>query len=54
MLVCNEPHLIHEYSGGMARKVNNVCVACLLDAFTGRKALIDDRMAFLSIRAEVE
>jgi type II secretory pathway predicted ATPase ExeA len=35
-------HRIHEYSGGIARKVNNVCTACLLDAFAQRKVLIDD------------
>lgn len=36
--------LIHEYSGGVARKVNNVCTACLLNAFAQRKQLVDDRM----------
>ncbi len=36
--------IIHEYSGGVARKVNNVCTACLLDAFAQRKSLVDDRM----------
>jgi type II secretory pathway predicted ATPase ExeA len=36
--------LIHEYSGGIARKVNNVCTACLLDAFAQRRNLVDDRM----------
>lgn len=36
--------IIHEHSGGVARKVNNVCTACLLDAFAQRKSLVDDRM----------
>jgi general secretion pathway protein A len=35
---------IHEYSGGIARKVNNICAACLLDAFAQRKMLVDDYM----------
>lgn len=44
--------VIHEYAGGMARKVNNVCVACLLDAFAGRKTLIDDRMVKVVLENE--
>lgn len=36
--------LIHECSGGIARKVNNLCAACLLDAFAQRKLLVDDQM----------
>jgi general secretion pathway protein A len=44
--------VIHEYAGGMARKVNNVCVACLLDAFAQRKTLIDDRMVKIVLENE--
>jgi type II secretory pathway predicted ATPase ExeA len=36
--------LIHECSAGIARKVNNLCSACLLDAFAQRKLLVDDHM----------
>ncbi|MCL4513996.1 MAG: AAA family ATPase [Firmicutes bacterium] len=36
--------VIHDFTGGIARKVNKVCTACLLDACTQRKILIDDRM----------
>jgi len=36
--------VIHDFTGGVGRKVNNVCLACLLDACTQRKILIDDRM----------
>jgi len=44
--------VIHEYCSGIARKVNNVCVACLLDAFAGRKTLIDDRMVKVVLENE--
>lgn len=44
--------VIHEYCGGIARKVNNVCVACLLDAFAARKNLIDDRMVKVVLENE--
>jgi len=44
--------VIHEYCGGIARKVNNVCVACLLDAFAQRKTLIDDRMVKVVLENE--
>lgn len=44
--------VIHEYCSGIARKVNNVCVACLLDAFVGRKTLIDDRMVKVVLENE--
>jgi len=44
--------VIHEHCGGIARKVNNVCVACLLDAFAQRKTLIDDRMVKVVLENE--
>jgi len=44
--------VIHEYCCGIARKVNNVCVACLLDAFAERKNLIDDRMVRVVLENE--
>ncbi len=43
---------IHEFCGGIARKVNNVCTACLLDAFAQRKNLIDDRMVKVVLENE--
>ena len=43
---------IHEFCGGIARKVNNVCSACLLDAFAQRKNLIDDRMVKVVLENE--
>lgn len=39
--------LIHEFTGGIARKINNVCTACLLSAFLQRKSLVDDHMVKL-------
>ena len=36
--------VMHEYCGGIARTINNVCTGCLLHSFAQRKTLIDDRM----------
>ena len=44
--------LIHELSGGIARKVNNVCTSCLLHAFAKTKDLIDDRMVRIVLENE--
>ena len=44
--------VIHEFCGGIARKVNNVCTACLLDAYAARKTLIDDRMVKVVLENE--
>ena len=44
--------VIHEFCGGIARKVNNVCTACLLDAYAQRKNLIDDRMVKVVLENE--
>lgn len=44
--------VIHDFSGGIARKVNNVCTSCLLDAFAQRKNLIDDRMVKVVLENE--
>jgi len=44
--------VIHEFCSGIARKVNNVCTACLLDAFARRKNLIDDRMVRVVLENE--
>jgi type II secretory pathway predicted ATPase ExeA len=44
--------VIFEFSGGIARKVNNICLACLLDAAIRQKRLIDDRMVKVVIANE--
>lgn len=44
--------VIYEYSGGIARKVNNVCQASLLHAALGQKRLIDDHMIKVVIENE--
>ena len=44
--------IIHEFCGGIARKVNNVCTACLLDAYAVRKTLIDDHMVKVVLENE--
>jgi len=45
-------HVIFEFSGGIARKVNNVCLACLFDAAVKQKRLIDDHMVKVVIANE--
>jgi type II secretory pathway predicted ATPase ExeA len=35
---------IHEYTGGIARKINNVCIAGLLYAMSQKKRVVDDHM----------
>lgn len=44
--------IIHEFAGGIARKINNICIACLLDAYAQRKNLIDDRMVKIVLENE--
>lgn len=45
-------HLIHEFSGGIARKINNLCTSCLLHAFAKSKNLVDDRMVRVVLENE--
>lgn len=45
-------HLIHEYSGGIARKINNLSTSCLLHAFAKSKSLIDDHMVRIVLENE--
>ena len=47
-------NLIHEYSAGVARKVNNVCSASLMCAANDGKRLIDDRLVNKVIVSELE
>lgn len=42
----------HEFCGGIARKVNNVYTACLLDAYAQRKNLIYDQMVRVVLENE--
>ena len=44
--------VIFEFSGGISRKVNNICLACLLDAAIRQKRLIDDHMVKVVIANE--
>jgi type II secretory pathway predicted ATPase ExeA len=44
--------VIFEFSGGISRKVNNICLACLLDAGIKQKRLIDDHMVKVVIANE--
>ncbi|MEL7564962.1 MAG: AAA family ATPase [Dehalobacterium sp.] len=45
--------IIHEYTGGIARKINNVCIAGLLYAMSQKKRLIDDHMISHVIEMEL-
>ena len=45
-------YLIHEYSGGIARKINNLCTSCLLHAFAKSKSLVDNRMVRVVLENE--
>ena len=47
-------NMIHEYSAGVARKVNNVCSASLMCAANDGKRLIDDRLVNKVIVSELE
>ncbi len=44
--------VIHTACGGIARKINMVCSACLLDAFAQRKKLVDDQMVKIMLENE--
>lgn len=45
--------IIHEYTGGIARKINNVCTAGLLYAMSQKKRIIDDHMISYVIEMEL-
>jgi type II secretory pathway predicted ATPase ExeA len=44
--------IIHAYTGGLPRQLNNVCAACLLYAYGQQRQLIDDAMAKEVIETE--
>lgn len=46
--------VIHEYWGGVARMVNNVCTACLLAGASRNERLIDDHLIRDVITLEFE
>jgi len=45
--------IIHEYTGGIARKINNVCATGLLYAMNQKKRMIDDYMISHVIEMEL-
>jgi len=45
-------HVIHQFTRGIARRINNVCTSCLLDAFTRKKSVMGDRLAHRVLEAE--
>jgi len=45
--------IIHEYTGGIARKINNVCTAGLMYAMSQKKRIIDDHMISHVIEMEL-
>jgi general secretion pathway protein A len=44
--------IIHDYTQGIPRKINNVCLASLLAGFAERKRLIDDYTVRVVIEQE--
>lgn len=46
--------LIHEYCGGIPRKVNKVCTACLMTATNKNATLVDDYLVRTVIECEFE
>jgi general secretion pathway protein A len=44
--------VIYDYTQGIARKINNLCLACLMAAFAGRKRFVDDHMVRVIIEQE--
>lgn len=46
--------IIYDFAAGVARKVNNLCLACLLSAASQNKRLIDDHLIKVVIENEFE
>jgi len=44
--------VIYQFTRGIARRINNVCTSCLLDAFTRNESVIDDRLVRRVLEAE--
>lgn len=47
-------HVLHEYTGGIPRKVNKVATACLMTASSKQQRLIDDHLMRVVIESEFE
>jgi general secretion pathway protein A len=45
--------IIHEYTGGISRKINNVCTAGLMYAMSQKKRIVDDHMISFVIEMEL-
>ena len=46
--------LIHEYCGGVPRKIYKVCTACLMTATNKNSTLVDDYLVRMVIECEFE
>lgn len=46
--------MIHEYAGGIARKVNKVASTCLMTAAVRKEALVDDHLVREVLESEFE
>jgi len=46
--------VIHEYTGGVSRKINNVCIGGLMHAVNRKKRVVDDHMISFVIENEIE
>jgi type II secretory pathway predicted ATPase ExeA len=46
--------VVYDFSGGIARKINNLCLACLLAAASENKRLVDDHLVKVVIENEFE
>ena len=44
--------LIDEHTGGIPRKINNLCTGCMLHAYSKRKDLIDDHVVRVTLENE--
>lgn len=50
----NAVAVLHEYTGGIPRKINKVATACLMAAVSGQQRLIDDHLMRVVIESEFE
>jgi type II secretory pathway predicted ATPase ExeA len=46
--------VLHEYTGGIPRKINKVATACLMAAVTQKQRLVDDHLMRVVIESEFE
>ena len=50
----NAVNAIYEYTHGIARKINKVCISCLMHAFQKQTKLIDDHMVRFILEEEFD